>query len=196
MPPTAQGRATLARLVVDQVGSRAGRSTTTWHGRRRRPRSALPGARTPLQPGRRWTGAGHAAHSCRATILNWWCSRCRQRWPFAAKSRICRKCSATCSTTPASGRRTASRSTPRIEQDRLVITRRRRRPGHRRRAARGHASPRRPGRQQVPGSGLGLAIVDDLARLYGGQVGAGRFAAGRLAGDPDAARRTISVSRF
>ncbi len=25
--------------------------------------------------------------------------------------------------------------------------------------------------QQVPGSGLGLAIVDDLARLYGGQIG-------------------------
>jgi signal transduction histidine kinase len=24
--------------------------------------------------------------------------------------------------------------------------------------------------EQVPGSGLGLAIVDDLARLYGGQV--------------------------
>ena len=34
--------------------------------------------------------------------------------------------------------------------------------------------------QQVPGSGLGLAIVDDLARLYGGQVQLGDSPAGGL----------------
>ncbi|MCM2289916.1 MAG: sensor histidine kinase [Sulfuritalea sp.] len=34
--------------------------------------------------------------------------------------------------------------------------------------------------QQVPGSGLGLAIVDDLARLYGGQVHLGDSPAGGL----------------
>jgi signal transduction histidine kinase len=32
----------------------------------------------------------------------------------------------------------------------------------------------------MPGSGLGLAIVDDLARLYGGQVQLGESPAGGL----------------
>ena len=58
----------------------------------------------------------------------------------------------------------------RIEQDRLVI--RVDDDGKGIAAEQREAMLRRGVRadQQVPGSGLGLAIVDDLARLYGGQV--------------------------
>ena len=58
----------------------------------------------------------------------------------------------------------------RIEQDRLVI--RVDDDGKGIAAAQREAMLRRGVRadQQVPGSGLGLAIVDDLARMYGGQV--------------------------
>ena len=94
----------------------------------------------------------------------------RRRWAFAAKRRICRKCSATWSTTPANGRPTASTFRPHAARTRLRITIDDDGPGlaadQRDRVM--HRGVRAD--EQVPGSGLGLAIVDDLARLYGGQV--------------------------
>ena len=131
----------------------------------------------------RHAGRARRTWSSRPTA---WCARCsastrerglafdvarRRRGTRPRRiARISTRCWATCSTTPASGRRRASASTPLPHRPRVTVLIDDDGPGI--------AEPLRDAVLQrgvradeaAPGSGFGLAIVRDLAELYGGGV--------------------------
>jgi hypothetical protein len=106
----AGGDGELARLVIaPRSMPRKNRCTTTWRGPRRLPRSAPAAPRCD----RCSRGCcGRCGESTPGGSSNCSCIHLPNPWPSAARSRISRRCSATCSTTPASGLPPASRFRP------------------------------------------------------------------------------------
>ena len=123
----------------------------------------------------------------RASRPTGWRARCCGSTPSAASAidvdvsgrarrsrcsaRTSTRCSATCSTTPASGRARAWRSTRRSPtRQRSSFTVDDDGPGLDRRCARRVLQRGVRADEAAPGSGFGLAIVRDLAELYGGSI--------------------------